>query len=236
MKRIITLGLIGIAAHLACAADSTSPEKVTQAAKQVAEKTNYSWATSTKEGDGGSGRLGTIEGRAEKSGVTFLGFSVGGIPVEVCMKGGKGSAKALEGWQTFDEIAQTSGTAAAVVRFLRSYKAPVAESVDLAAKTKALKEEEGVFSGDLKEDAVKELLLFGTRRGDDQEAPKTSDAKGSIKFWIKDGALTKYEIKVQGKVTSGDRESDINRTTTVELKEVGTTKMDVPAEAVQKLS
>ena len=79
-------------------------------------------------------------------------------------------------------------------------------------------------------------LLFGTRQREGQEPPKTSDAKGTVKFWIKDGALAKYEIKVQGKVAAGERQNEINRTTTVELKEVGTTKLEVPAEAKQKMS
>ena len=136
--------------------------------------------------------------------------------------------------QTY-EIAHR-GTAAAVVRFLRSYQTPVTESASLAGKVNDLKEADGAISGELKEDAVKEMLLFGMRRREGQEAPKTTDAKGSVKFWIKDGALTKCEIKVQGKVTAGERESEINRTTTVEIKDVGTTKLEVPAEAKQKLS
>ena len=112
----------------------------------------------------------------------------------------------------------------------------MAESAALAGKAKDLKEADGAISGDLKEEAVKELLLFGSRRREGQEPPKTTEAKGSITFWIKDGGLTKYEIKIQGKVTAGERELDINRTTTVEIKEVGTTKIIVPDEAKQKLS
>lgn len=234
LKQIIILGLAGLAAIVSPAADFK--EEVTNAARQVGDKSNYSWTTSTKEADGSPGRLGPIEGKAEKGGVTWLSFAVGGLPVEVCMKGEKGAAKALEGWQTFDEIAQTGGTAAAVVRFLRSYQAPVAESSGLAGKVNELKEVDGALSGELKEDTIKEMLLFGARRREGQEPPKTADAKGSVKFWLKDGALTKYEINVQGKVTVGERESEINRTTTVEIKDVGTTKLEVPDEAKQKMT
>jgi hypothetical protein len=88
----------------------------------------------------------------------------------------------------------------------------------------------------LSEAAVKDLLLFGGRRREGQEAPKIEGAKGSVKFWIKDGVLTKYETKVQGKVTAGDRENDVDRTTTVEIKDAGTTKLEVPDEAKQKLT
>jgi hypothetical protein len=236
LKQIATLGLIGLVANGLIAAESNSKDKVASAAKQLADKSNYSWTTSMKEADGSPGRLGTIEGKAEKGGLTGLSFSVGDVPVTVFMKGDKGAAQALEGWQTFDEIAQTSGTAAAVVRFLRSYKAPVAESSKLLGDVQELKETGGAFTGDLKEEAVKEMLLFGTRRREGQEPPKTTDAKGSVKFWIKDGLLSKIEINVQGKVTAGERHAEINRTTTVEIKDVGTTKMDLPAEAKQKLT
>jgi len=236
MKRIIVLSLIGLVANALVAADSSPSEKVTKAATQVGDKMNYSWATTTLEADGSPGRLGTIQGKAEKGGVTCLSFSVGDLPVQVCMQGQKGTAKAMEGWQTFDEIAQAGGTAAAVVRYLRSYKAPVTETVILAGKVKEFKEADGAITGELKEDAVKELLLFGTRQREGQESPKTTEAKGAVKFWIKEGALTKFEIKISGKVAAGDRESTINRTTTVEIKDVGTTKMDVPAEAKAKLT
>ena len=236
MKTNLHIGFIAAVTTSLCAADSSPKDQAAQAAKQLAAKPNYSWTTSTKEADGSSGRLGDITGKTEKEGVTFLSFSPGGVAVEVYMKGDKGAAKALEGWQTFDEIAQSSGTAAAIVRFLRAYKTPAAQAAELAGNAKELKEADGALAGELKDEAVKELLLFGARRRQDQDPPKTTDAKGSVKFWIKDGALTKYELKVQGQVSSGDRTRDINRTMTVELKDVGSTKIEVPDEAKQKMS
>lgn len=235
MKKLIMLGLIGMVAGGLHAADASPKDKIAAAARKVGDQSNYSWTTTTKEADGSPGRLGPIDGKAEKGGVTFLGFAIGGLPVEVCMKGDKGTAKALEGWQTFDEIAATGGTAAAVVKYLRSYQTPVAESASLAGKLTDLKEADGAVLGNLKEDALKELLLFGTRQREGQEPPKIEGAKGAVKFWIKDGALTKYEIQIQGKVTAGERVMDINRTTTIEIKEVGTTKLEVPDEAKPKL-
>jgi hypothetical protein len=235
MKRIIVSGLIGMACGVLCAADAGPKEKITTAVRQVGNKPNYSWTTSMKEADGRPGPLGDIQGKAEKGGVMGLSFAVSGIPVDAFLKGGKGTARALQGWQTLDEIAQTSGSAAAVVRFLRAYKSPLEESAKLAASVKELKEAEGVFTGDLKEDAARELLLVGSRQKEGQEQPKTTDAKGSVKFWIKDGALCKYEISVQGKVTAGDRETAVNRTTTVEIKDAGATKLEVPEDAKTKM-
>ena len=236
MKSSLIIGLIALLVRSLYAAESSPQDTINSATKQLGGRSNYSWTTTTKEGDGNSGRVGPIDGKADKSGLTYLSFAIGGIPVEVYMNGQKGAAKALEGWQTFDEIAQTSGTAAAVVRFLRSYKVPGVESGVLAGKVKEVKAAPGVLAGELKEDAVKELLESGARRREGQEPPKIANPKGSVKFWIQDGALTKYEINLQGKVTAGDRESDVNRTTTVELKDVGATKLELPDEAKQKLN
>jgi hypothetical protein len=220
--------------HGASAADFAAA--VVNATQKLNQQPNYAWTTSTKEADGSAGRLGRIEGKAEKDGVTSLSFTVGGIvPVEVCLKGEKGAAKAMSGWQTFDEIAQEGGTPATIVRILRSYQTPAVESAGLAVKVKELKAAGGVIAGELSEDAVIEQLLAGSRKREGQAPPQTTDAKGVIKFWIKDGALTKYELQVQGKVTAGDRQSDINRTTTVEIKGVGSTKLEVPAAAKEKL-
>jgi len=237
MKQYVLLALVVALAHTTLiAADSNPKSKLSNATKQLGEKTNYSWTSTSKEADGSTGRLGAMEGKTEKSGLTFLSFTVSDVPVEVYMKGEKGTAKALEGWQSFDDIIQTSPAAAGIVKFLRSHKLPAAESAALADKVNDLKEADGVLSGDLKEEAVKELLMRNARRREGQDAPKIENPKGSVKYWVKDGALTKYEVNVQGKVTAGDRETDVNRTTVVEIKDADTTKVEVPAEAKEKMT
>ena len=48
--------------------------------------------------------------------------------------------------------------------------------------------------------------------------------------------LTKYQYNVQGTINRNDEDVDIDRTTTVEIKDVGTTKITVPEEAKNKMS
>ena len=67
------------------------------------------------------------------------------------------------------------------------------------------------------------------------DALEVSDAKGSVKFWLKDGSLSKYEYTVQGTVTVNGDDHDVNLKNTVEIKDVGTTKVTVPEEAAKKL-
>jgi len=57
-----------------------------------------------------------------------------------------------------------------------------------------------------------------------------------VKFWLKDGELTKYEFNVKGTVSFNGNDIDQDRTSTVVIKDVGSTKVTVPEEAKKKLS
>jgi hypothetical protein len=121
-----------------------------------------------------------------------------------------------------------------LLRRLQNFKAPATEAGDLAGKTKEIKKDGETYTSDLTEAGAKELLSFGGRRGGN--APEPKNAKGSVKFWVKDGLLAKYELKLQGTVNFNGEDRDMDRTTTVEIKDVGTTKVDVPDAAQKKLS
>ena len=54
-------------------------------------------------------------------------------------------------------------------------------------------------------------------------------------FWIADGKLAKYQTHVSGTVSFNGNDRDIDRTTTVEISDVGSTKIDVPDDAKKKL-
>src|SRR5436190_16576263 len=111
MKRLFLIGLSAALTQLVSAADSSPKSKISDAAKQLGDKPNYSWTSTAKEADGSTGRLGSIDGKTEKAGLTYLSFTVSDVPVEVYIKGEKGAAKALEGWQSFEDISQTGGSA-----------------------------------------------------------------------------------------------------------------------------
>ncbi len=103
----------------------------------------------------------------------------------------------------------------------RSFKAPAEQSLDLAAAAKSLKKDGESYSSDLTEEGAKSLMRFGGRDG----GPTISDAKGSVKFWLKEGTLAKYEFSVFGVMDFNGNDFEIDRVTTVEIKNVGTTKI-----------
>jgi hypothetical protein len=235
MKKTLLFAALGIfGASVLLAADDARSE-VKAAAKKLGDKPNYSWTSTPKtEGGGGGGnfRPGPTEGQTA-DGVVYLKSTFGDRTMETAAKGEKVAFKGEDGWETPDPDAQGPGQF--VARRMKTFKAPAAEAADLADKAKSLKSADGAISGDLSEDAAKELLTFGRRAGAERPAPK--NAKGSVKFWVKDGELTKYEYNVSGKVMGrDDNEQDVNRTTTVEIKDVGKTKLGLSDEAKKKLS
>ena len=225
------------------AAESDSKDAVTKAAKQLADQSNYSWKTTTEMGGGGGGfRPGPTEGKTEKGGYTLLTMTRGENTVRAVLKGEKGAIRTGEGWESLSEAAEDQGGGGGgrggrfMARMLQNYKTPAVEAQDLVSKTKDLKEADGVYSGDLTEEGAKSMLRFGGGRGRaGGGGAEVSNAKGSVKFWVKDGVLSKYQLKVQGTVTFNGNDRDIDRTTTTEISDVGTTKVEVPSEATKKL-
>src|SRR5262249_23100054 len=112
---------------------------------------------------------------------------------------------------------------------VRNMRPAAGEATNLVGFAKEIKKDGDTYSGDLTDDGVKQLLTF---RRDGQ----VTNPKGSVKFWLKDGKLTKYEFKLKGAVDFGGNTFDNDRTSTVEIKDVGTTKVEVPEEAKKKAS
>ena len=236
MKTSVLFGMISTLALSLLAADSDPKDAVIGAAKKLAEKANYSWKTTVTVPEGSQFRPGPTEGKTEKNGITHLTMSFGGNESQAVFKGDKAAVTTPDGgWQSVAELENAEGPGRFWARMLRNFKAPAAQASEMVADVKELKKDGDAFAGDLTEAGAKALLTFRPRGGGG-EGPTVSDAKGTAKFWLKDGVLAKYEFKVTGKVSFNGNDRDVDRTTTTEIKDVGTTKVEVPAEAKQKLN
>jgi hypothetical protein len=222
------------------AADTAPKDAIKDAIKKLADAGSYSWKATVDTGGGGGGgpfRPGPTEGKVGKDGFACVSITRGENTTEAVIKGDKRVVKTQEGWQTPDELAAAGGGGGGGRGrggAIRALRVPTVEAEDLLGKVKELKVGEGVCSGDLTEEGAKSLLSFGGRGGGGQT--QATGAKASVKFWVKEGVLSKYEYNVQGTVSFGGQDRDINRTTTVEIKDVGTTTVTVPEDAKKKLS
>ncbi len=233
MKPILCITLVSLVA-LSVGAAPDAKDAIKSAAKSLAAKDNYSWTSDSHPEGTEEGFRMTSEGKTEKSGLTQVTLTFGDRNIEVAMKGPKVAVKQEDEWKSADEL---EGRGAGMARRYQNFKAPAAEAQDLVDKAKDLKAgADGLYSGDLPESAIKEMFARFRRAGG--QGPEVKDAKGWVKFWVKDGQLTKFEYNTQGKMTMGQDQEEraINQTTTITIKDVGTTKLTVPEEAKKKLS
>ncbi len=207
------------------------------AAKKLADAPNYSWVAKT-EIEGGQFTPAPVNGKAEKGGFAVLTTEREGNVTTAVQKDTKGVLKTDEGWKTADELSQGGGGGGGGrgmrgLGLLRGRR-PDAELASLPDKVKELKAVDGAISGDLTEEGVKELMTFGRGRGAQAPAPK--NAKGSVKVWLKDGAVAKIEVKSSATMNFQGEDRDFASTRTIEIKDIGTTKVEVPEEARKKLA
>jgi hypothetical protein len=214
------------------AADSNPKDEITAVAKKLGDAANYSWRTTVAVPEDAPFKPGPTEGKAEKEGVTLLTLTFGDNETKAVLKGEKGAATNPEGeWRSLEELSNSEGPGRFMGMMLRNFKAPAAQAAELASFSKDLKKDGDAYSSDLTEEGAKAFLTF--RRGGNATV---TNPKGSVKFWVKDGALTKYEFNVKGTVNFNGNEFNQDRTTTVVIKDVGTTKITVPEEAKKKLT
>ncbi len=210
-----------------------SKEDVTKAAKALSDKGNYSWRTTVTVPADAQFRPGPTEGKTEKDNATYVKMSFNDNTTECVIKGKNVAIKSEEsGWQSASELENEEGRGRFMAARMRNFTAPAEQAVEIAGDVKELKKEGDAYSGDLSEEGAKKLMRF--RRGGD--GPQISGAKGSAKFWVKDGVLSKFEYKVKGSMNFNGNDIDVDRTTTTEIKDVGTTKVSIPEGAQKKLS
>jgi len=227
MKKKILWSAIVMLAGPILAADTSPRDEISAALKKLDEQANYSWKTTVVVPESAQFKPGPSEGQTEKHGFTHLTLNFGENTTQAFMKGGKAAVtNPSGGWQALDELDNAEGPRRFLGRIIKTFKAPAEQAGDLAAAAKQLKKDGDVYSSDLTEEGAKAQFRFGT----------VSQAKGSVKFWLKDGALAKYEFKVTGKVDFNGNEVDLDRTWTIEIKDVGATSVNVPEEAKKKLS
>ncbi len=246
MKTRNLIALCALAALILPAHAADPKESVSDAIKALTAKGNYSWNTSSEVANSQFPAL-TTKGKTEKDGFTFLTVEGRNGEIQAAKKGDKAVLKTDDGWKTAEELRQ-EGQGQGRGRFARTRlldaPSPATEALDLLKDAKELKAgEDGVFSSALTDEAAKDLAgFFGRRRGrggqegqGNNNRPEPKDAKGTVKFWVKDGVLVKFELKTSAKITFREEEREIDRTTTTAISDVGSTKVEVPEDAKKLL-
>ena len=240
LKTLVALLALSVLALPARAADAK--DSVAAAIKALKEKGSYSWSTST-EMAGGQFPGQTSKGKTDKEGFILITREGPNGEIQSATKGDKRVTKMDDGWKTPEEMQQAGGGGrrggfGGGGFFGGAQLAPADEAEGLLKDIQDLKAGDGgLFTAELSEAAAKTRAGFGGRggRGGNFTPPEPKDAKASVKFWVKDGVLAKYELTTSAKMNFQDQEMDVGRTAVTEISNAGSTKVDVPEEAKKKL-
>lgn len=125
-------------------------------------------------------------------------------------------------------------TDAAYSNLQNTLSRPHEEIAIIVAGASDLKVSDDVVTGTLSETAAALLLVHP---GQKDISPRR--AAGTVRLWVKNGVLQKYETRLQGTLVvdgrDGRREVTVNQTATTTLGDVGSTKVEVPEDARKKL-
>jgi hypothetical protein len=240
MIRRILCSTLAVIAGAAVVAHADPKDDVTGAITKLSAAPNYTYTLTRTFGQ--NQIVTTV--KTEKDGYTFTSTDMGGNTMESYAKGTVSVMKSPDGtWMTPAEMAAAGGGGGGGRRGGRGGVQGPAPAVQLAGwvdKLQNVAKGDDAYTADLDSDtstALAQASGRGGRRGGGGGGtpPVIKDAKAGLKFWIADGNLTKYETHVTGTRTVNDQDMPIDSTVTTEIKDVGATRVDVPADAKTKL-
>jgi hypothetical protein len=225
------------ACSVAWAADSAPRSQIDDAIAKLKTAPNYSWTATIVTPPDAPFTPAPVKGQTDSSGYAKFSTQFGDNEADAILKGGKVAFKGDEGWQL--AVARGGFSPEMLALNLARNGPPAEEAAIILKGIKELKPlDGGAVGGDLTADAATDLLTFGPHRSNAKEnsdMPGPTGAKGSAKFWIKDGALVKYQTHLTGTVSFDGNDTALDFTRTTEIQDVGTTKLDIPDEAKKKL-
>jgi hypothetical protein len=248
MLRRILLSATVLMATSAIVAHADPKDDITAGIQKVSDAASYSWSSTTEGGFG----AGTTTGKTQKDGFTAVTIPMRDDSYDIVVKGDKAAVKTADGWKMASDILAApqddnggggGGGGFNPDRMMamraQTFKTPTAQVQAWLDQLQNIQKGDDAYSADLSADAAKQQLSFRPRpaQGGDNNnnnGPEVKDAKASVKFWITDGSVTKMELHVTGTITFNDNDRDIDRTTTTEFKDVGSTTVDVPDEVKSK--
>jgi hypothetical protein len=225
--KTLVIGTILCLTGTALAADPV--EVVSDAAKKLADTANYTWRANTY--DAADAITVIQDGQTERDGDTLIKLNTGGSYVQVALRGDSAVMNVGDGWQRSDEVADRQAT-----RFMSAVMSPALVAAQIASRLDDLKPEGNEFVVQISGGEVNELMrpLYSLNAIRSRSVNETG-AKATVKFWITDGLLTKFQIHVTGTISRGGTNTVVDRTVTVDFRDIGSTRVSLPDQAKKKL-
>jgi hypothetical protein len=212
-------------------AHAAAKDDLEKAIQQLEQAGGYSWKATSESSQF---NMGPTLGKIDKDGRALVSRTWGDNTIQSAHHGDKGATETQDGWRSLAELEAEQGDNRGRfrARMLRAFEPPAAQAAGLLKAAGDITPSDGAHVASLSEAKVKELMSFGGAGG---QGPEISGAKGSVKFWVEQGMLKKYQYSVKGTMNWNNEDREIDRTTTVEISDVGTTKVELPEAAKAKM-
>ena len=235
MKTKVLFTLLAMAAGSLLAAESGPKGEIIAAAKKLAQQ-GYSWKTALETGNFSN----TSEGKADKDGMVQLTMTFNDNTTQAFLKDKKGAIKLQDqDWQSLEEMNSADNSQRGPGRFmgrmLKRLQVPCGPSRGHRRQDQGDHQRRRCLyrRPDRSRGQVPARLR---RRATRRHSAGSLGRQGLGQDSLKDGLLSKYELRLQGTMSFNGEDREMNRTTTVEIRDVGKTTLDVPADAKKKLS
>lgn len=244
LRRLCKSALLLTALVWTAGASAAEPADVLKGAiEKLAKGSNYTWTTTFKFPDSPF-HPGPLTGQIDGSGYLLVDQNVGNADFEAVVKDGLGILKLPVGWLSAQEILDGNppgaiGPAMLMSQVLFTVRKPDIEAAELLKMGAVFtRDDKGVITEQLSENAAVTLIRNGITGRPNPKAPPLKQASGNVKFWLNEGSIEKYEINLQAQMmpSAHNNAVDFKPTTTVEITKVGTTKVQVPKAALEKLA
>ena len=244
MKQILSWCIAGFLALAPSAGAAPDGKEDIQAALKKLAESSYSWkATAISESEGKDPQdKGITEGKLEKGGTALIKTTKVDKVTEAAFKGGKVAVKTADGWRNagdFDPNGNAKGKldkGLVLTQNLQKYQVPALEAAALLAKTKNVEVyQDGFYLSNLSDEGVTAYIEQATKVG--KKPADLMEPKVAVKFWVRDGELVKYQTVFEYKKVKGKDKTLVatKETNTVEIKEIGSAKVELPEDVRKKL-
>jgi hypothetical protein len=232
------------------------PEADVRAALRNLSRTSYAWETTVRQRSSGDaaqlklapGAAIEVTGKTDPQGnteVTLLGSrDAGGVPVKAVFRFGDAVGYTPLGWLRRTEIHDSPGPdrfvdfdgqkvrlskALAATLKAMALQTPGEEALDLIAEVKSWREADGLYIGDLRDAAIEKLWT-------EDRAKSAPELMGNLVLKIEAEVVTEYHLLLALGFPSRKQEMNWSvQQWTTRIKDAGSTVVDPPAAAVEKL-
>jgi hypothetical protein len=243
MKRSLPLLTFLLSIGVSTPAAEADKDALIKAAQALAEQPSYAWKTVVEVPETARFRQGPTAGKLEKGVAMFVSTSGFRGNADMIIAGTKAATTDREGnWQSAAAASGGQGGNRFGAPNPRDFKAPADEALELINGLTTLRKEGDAYVSELSEEDAKKLAAGGAgRRGGGGGGGRGGGgsnvlfAKGSVKFWVEGGVLTKYQQVLDASMDFNGSEFVVERTTTTTISDIGKTEVKIPEAARAKL-